>query len=295
MYNLNTQIPARQLYLDSRYGSQIDNHNTDVKFYLNEMIHVPKDITILISLVDLEIPLTYYVINDTNNILNLVYDDGQEELITLINGDYDGLEMANHLWEQSTFDSVVYNTKRNKLIFIHTKPFTFDYETSTCFEKIGFEDKDHLSTYDSELLRYYVESDYMVMLSSLSSLFVHSPSITTNNISMKNGGGKDNIISKIPVDVPSGSVLVWRNLTNHKTMVIEKVINAIEIKITDENDILLDLNGKNIHWSATIQFDFIRLNNNMFKFMTNNPLPIVDKPKRKKKKKKLKNKSIDNI
>ena len=25
MYNLNTQIPSRQLYLDSRYGSEVDD------------------------------------------------------------------------------------------------------------------------------------------------------------------------------------------------------------------------------------------------------------------------------
>ena len=287
MYNLNTQLPSRQLYLDSRYGTQVNNYNTDIKFHLNEMIDVPKDITILISLVDLEIPLTYYVINNSNNLLNLVYDDNNEELITLINGDYDGIELANHLWEQSTFESVVYNTKRNKLIFIHTKPFTFDYETSTCFEKIGFDYIDHVSTYDSTLSKYYVESDHMVMLSSLSSLFIHSPSITTNNISMKNKGGKDNIITKIPVDVPSGSVLIWKNLSNHKTMIIEKVINSIEIKITDENDNILDLNANNIHWSATIQFDFIRLSNSGFRLMTNKqiiPKPI-SKPKKKKKKK----------
>ena len=107
---------------------------------------------------------------------------------------------------------------------------------------------------------------------------------------MKNKGGKDNIITKIPVDVPSGSVLIWKNLSNHKTMIIEKVINSIEIKITDENDNILDLNANNIHWSATIQFDFIRLSNSGFRLMTNKqiiPKPI-SKPKKKKKKKQKK-------
>ena len=288
MYNLNTVFPTRQIYLDSRYGTEVNNHNTDIIFKLNEMIEVPKHITILMSLVDLEIPLTYYIINDTNNTLNVKFDDGSDdELITLINGDYDGIEIAQHFWEQSTFESVKYNTRRNKLIFIHTKSFTLDYETSLCFEKIGFDYKDHVSIYDEALERYYVQSDHMVMLSSLSSIYIHSPSVTTNNISMKKGGVKDNIIEKIPVDTPSGSVLIWRNLTNHKTMIIEKVINSLEIKLTDENDNLLDLNAINVHWSATIQLDFVRLNNTGLKLMQ--PMkpkePTVDKPKPKKKKK----------
>ena len=40
MYTLNTQLPSRQLYLDSRYGSEVDGHNTDIKFDLNQMIEV---------------------------------------------------------------------------------------------------------------------------------------------------------------------------------------------------------------------------------------------------------------
>jgi hypothetical protein len=107
---------------------------------------------------------------------------------------------------------------------------------------------------------------------------------------MKKGGSKDNIIEKIPVDTPSGSVLIWRNLTNHKTMIIEKTINNIEIKITDENDTLLDLNATNIHWSATLQLDFVRLQNNGFKLIGDGKKdkPLDNKPKKKKKKKKNK-------
>ena len=72
-------------------------------------------------------------------------------------------------------------------------------------------------------------------------------------------------------------------------MIIEKVINSIEIKITDENDNILDLNATNIHWSATLQFDFIQINSG-FKIMDNK-----NRNPRKKKKRKRKNKSIDNI
>lgn len=104
---------------------------------------------------------------------------------------------------------------------------------------------------------------------------------------MKNST-RDNIISKIPVDVPSGSVLIWRNLTNHKTMINEKTINEIEIKITDENDDLLDLNAKNVHWTCTIQLDFIRLTNAGFNIMGT-------KQHKNRRRRKKKNKSIDNI
>ena len=71
-------------------------------------------------------------------------------------------------------------------------------------------------------------------------------------------------------------------------MINEKTINEIEIKITDQNDDLLDLNAKNVHWTATVQFDFIRLSNAGYNIMGT-------RPKNRRRRRKKKNKSIDNI
>ena len=63
----------------------------------------------------------------------------------------------------------------------------------------------------------------------------------------------------------------------------EKCEFMLHIKITDENDDLLDLNAINVHWTCTIQLDFIRLTNAGYNIMgTKN-----HKNRRRRRKKKI--------
>lgn len=50
---LNPQYPSLQVYLDSRYGEVIENHNKDIKFHLKDTIHINHEVNMLMSIVDL--------------------------------------------------------------------------------------------------------------------------------------------------------------------------------------------------------------------------------------------------
>ena len=280
MYNLNTNIPTIQIYLDSRYGDIIDDKNTNVNFTFSDFLDVPDDVTVLLSVQDVEIPLTNYVINDTNNKLVIQFLDGIEEEIYITNGDYDGLELKTEIFNLSSFTHVDYNTKTNKLTFIHVQDFIINYEKSTCFNIIGFDYKDHTTTYENGV--YYIRSDHMVDLSGLSTLYIHCPNISTSNISAREGGFTD-VILKIPVNCNSGNVLTWTNTNNFKSKINEKVLNNFIIRITDEDNKVLDLNGLNIHWTMTLQLDFIKT---LPKSEEVNIIKQNEKKKRKKKDKK---------
>ena len=89
---------------------------------------------------------------------------------------------------------------------------------------------------------------------------IHGVYIRTNLVSSgtldSQNGTFSNILARIPIKVQSGGIIFSEPSNNiHKALVDLSVIGTLTIRLTDERNRILDLNG--LHFQLGIQIDFI--------------------------------------
>jgi hypothetical protein len=141
--------------------------------------------------------------------------------------------------------SITYNNINNKFTFVNT---TYDFSilsTSTCLNILGFGS----STYTSTSLS--LTSINCVNVNNIKCINVMSNLITYNiNKSILNN---NSILCCISVNKPPYSIIEYQNPNNFRTNLFINNISSIKIKLVDDNNNLIDLNGLN--FNMTLQLD----------------------------------------
>ena len=237
-------ISSRQIYLNSKDGYRINpSYTSDIFFFFNDVIAPPLNVVMEISVVSASIPMSYNIINSTNNLL--VYNTNQTFTIPV--GNYNALELASTIQNGiGILSSVAYSSRFNKYTFASTQQFTVEVG-STCLSLLGFSKAQHSSNIN------VLTSDSIVNLSGISSIYVHS-SLLTNNLDSRTKT-LSNILCRIPVDTASYGILQYINNNNFKCTVNDKSIDLLRIRLEDDDTNLVQLNGQ--EWVITLQVDFI--------------------------------------
>ena len=165
--------------------------------------------------------------------------------LTLTNGNYNITQLVDYLTSVTGF-TIVYNVITNKLTFTYSTNFTF-LSSSTCLRFLGF-DSSSASTNLSLI------SKICVNIMSIKRINVGS-NLITYNIN-KSALNNYSILCSIPVNKPSYSLIEYNNTNHFRTNLFINLINVIKIKLTDEYEQLIELNGN--HYCMTIQLDVER-------------------------------------
>ena len=91
------------------------------------------------------------------------------------------------------------------------------------------------------------------------SLYIKTNLTQHSVLNSKHGGRFSSILARLPNDVASGETLEVfpRDGVQHKLFLKVREIDKVFIRLTDENNRLIDLNG--LPWNLSLQFDFIEL------------------------------------
>ena len=94
-------------------------------------------------------------------------------------------------------------------------------------------------------------------MASVRSLYVRSNLTTSSVLDSAVGGGFSSILARIPIDVDSGGVITISPSDGsvHKLYIKVKDITIIGLRLTDQRNRLIDLNG--LDWDISLQFDFV--------------------------------------
>ncbi len=93
------------------------------------------------------------------------------------------------------------------------------------------------------------------MASSVRGVYIRTNLTTTSTLDTATGNFSK-ILSRVPIMVQTGGIIFFTpNDSVHKSKISLKEIKTIEVRLTDERNRLLDLNGLN--FQIAIQFDFI--------------------------------------
>jgi hypothetical protein len=244
---MNYITDSKQINLSSS-SANISNgsKNSNLLFQLPGILKYDKHILYnQISVIHAEIPISFYVINSTNNKLYI-----NATLYTLIIGNYNA----------STFKTMLLgllpagytlnlNTTTGIFTLSYTATFTIN-NNSTCYKILGLA-KNTSYTSSSNSLTFPYPCNFL----GVNRLKIKSNIILTNNIDT-NSNGRNNILTTIPVNNAQYGLIVYQNLVGFKCIFPNIGLDYIDVSITDEDDNELDFN--NIPVYITIQIDSVR-------------------------------------
>ena len=269
-------------YLATKLETDIDGNDREVnlnsyfQYVLQENIEVPLNQRALVSLQSATIPYSFYNIrtgiNDTlvyeiSNLTTSATTGGQ--ILTLPSGNYTAFSLQDFI--QDTLNNhtinvnyeflMEYDSDKNKFLYtINNKSntdvlqvdFFFSNEVKSCNVEMGFEPSNlrFIST-TAKSLRY--SQNVIDINGSIHGVYIRSNLVSKGTLDSQNGT-LSNILARLPINVQSGGI-IFGGENNHKSIVDLKYINTITIRLTDERNRILDLNG--LHFQIAIQLDFI--------------------------------------
>ena len=240
-----------QIHLNSRHADSYNNNSlSDCNFYI-PTIETPNDHQIYVSIQQANICHSFYNINLSNNYLKYSFNNDQVlRTITIDQGNYTSYSLLDYLNQHFHTIVVSYNATSNKYMFTGTSDFTFYYQSfifSPCFTVLGFALQDQVSVHKVLI------SNICSNLSTIRCICISS-NLSTDNFSKINVNNK-NILCSIPVNVSPFSIIIYQNLTGFKTNIFNNNLNYVNLKLIDQDGMLIDLNG--CHWSCVIQIDVV--------------------------------------
>ena len=256
--NIDTKITSRQIYLTSSSADRYNNgNNGDSMWFFKDTITVPESINIMLSVIDAQIPLTFYSIAEGRNQLKFSvtgYLSGAEQVLDVSDGNYNITELLEvvNAHPGLTENNIVasYTTKTNKIKFkASSSGIIFKLKNSSLLKHLGFSNKLH----ESELGE--IISDTGVNVNGISCIYM-ATNLTTKNLDSRNAGFS-NIISKIPVNTAFNGMIFYQPSVKFSTEIAEKQLSFIRLTLQDDiSGNTINLN--NVDWSCTLQLDFVQ-------------------------------------
>lgn len=238
----------RIITLNSQDGEKINGtYLSSIKFNFSGLLQ--DDIYLIrtyITVLNAQFPVSFYIIDDTNNILN--YTDGITNYnITISIGNYNGNQMVTALNAGFTTNSspitAILNSQTGILSFLITGGTSYTFQsTSTIKSILGF-DTDITSTTLFKL-------PYQLNLLGKKKIFINSNNLRNSAFTSKSLSSVQTIAT-IPVDQPPYSMINYTSVSElERNILFNRSLDVLDIQIVDEDNKYV--NFQNIDWSITL-------------------------------------------
>tara|TARA_R100001509_G_C4873461_1_gene217652 strand:+ start:816 stop:1754 length:939 start_codon:yes stop_codon:yes gene_type:complete len=258
--------PPIIIHLDSRFATQYletDSNGraktTNFIYVMKEPIIVPDHMNLLVSLHTATIPYSFYNVRDGVNDKIYYNMAGVDYVLTLDAGNYSATGLASTL--KTDFENngatatISYSRETLKYTFNITGVASFDFKfsgrTDGANELIGLYDIDKNIPIGVNTL-----SDKAIDLNdSIHGLYIRQ-NIATKGTLDNEDGTFSNILARLPITTNAGGIIFFTPASHdHETMVSVPVIQTIGIKLTDDRNRAIDLNG--LHWQMSMKISYI--------------------------------------
>jgi hypothetical protein len=244
IYTENKLITLSSKYGIQQNGTFKSNILFNFKNLLSDEEHILKS---YITVLNAQIPVSFYVITSLNN--KLVLQTSVTTTITISNGNYSANTLITELQTKFlsagiTFTSIQFNKINGILSFI-SNGFTNYYFTSasTLLNVLGT-----TSSIISVSTAY--KCPYPLNLLGVQKLSIKSERLAIHSVSSIDFSFSNTLVT-IPCDVPPYSLISYISQSDqNKNLLNIRNINEIDIQIFDENNNFIDFN--NLDWTITL-------------------------------------------
>jgi len=256
--------------------------NSDVLFtFRNIYSRQNEEDKVFISVLNAQIPYSFYNINIYNNVLNMTVD-GVSKILNLTKANYNSSTLISEITAQLALQSVTdiaitYSGTTGKLTFTKTSGTFSINGASTISKVLGFIEG---TTYNS--VAQVITAVNPLNLLGILKIKIQSHALNTISFDSAGGNTNKNILAVLPIEVGNFGLIQYDNLSNLEIPLNVKMINAIDIQLYGDDGNLINFNG--IDWSISLVLNVISLPPKLLKEIQEEP-EKTEKPKNKKKEK----------
>jgi len=239
----------RLITLNSQDGVKINGtYLSNIQFNFSGLLKDDRNlIRTYVTVLNAQIPVSFYIIDETNNVLNYL-QGAVQKTITISVGNYNGNQLVTALnagfTANSTDITASLNTLNGLLVFTVTVPaLTYTFQSTSTIKKIlGFDSNLITST--------FVTLPYQLNLLGKKKIFINSYNLRNSAYTSKNLGFVQTVAT-IPVDQPPYNMINYVSATDlEKVILTNRSVDTIDIQIFDEDNNYI--NFRNIDWSITL-------------------------------------------
>ncbi len=262
----------RIITLNSQDGEKLNGtYLSNIHFNFSGLLKDdPSLIRSYVTVLNAQIPVSFYIIDETNNILNYI-DNSVNKTIELTEGNYNGNQMVTALNTGFTVNGSPVTSflapQSGILYFFITGGISITLlSTSTAKTILGFDVNISSTT--------LIKLPYQLNLLGKKKIFINSNNLRNSAFSSKSLSCVQTIAT-VPVDQPPYSMVNYVSVSDlEKIILSNKTLDMIDIEIVDENNNYV--NFRNIDWSITLCLSVEK--NDIVKFdygLYNLPPPLV--------------------
>jgi hypothetical protein len=255
--NLIKPIATHYLHIRSKDATQlVDGYNTEFSVQLQSAITAKPTEEIQVSLTSLEMPYSFYNVSSELENNTLIFKKGADPdtNIQIPSGNYDIDDLITTLNDTASFSSVFtasfsYITGKVTLSNISGESVLIKWSESNVNKELGYKEVEPDETVS---IGGTSTSPFIVNLATVHSLYIKASFATSNVQSTRQGSSST--IQKISVDVNSTGI-IYLNSQDHiqLTRISNHIVDLIALRITDQNDRLIQLNNCNYEMSLMFQ------------------------------------------
>lgn len=203
-----------------------------------------------ISILNAQLPYSFYIINVYNNVLRMSVNGGAQFSLTLTRGNYNSNTLATEILAQLalagiTNITIALNTTTGSLSFTTTgTSIEFFASGSTILRVLGF---DPSTNYVS--VAKVLTAPYPLNLLNTLKIRIASYALSTNSLDSSVRGNL-NILAGFPVNAEGYGLNLYENTTAFKTELQVRDLNGFDIQIIDDDNNLINFN--NVYWTITM-------------------------------------------
>jgi hypothetical protein len=223
--------------------------NSNLEFKIPNLYSSSTDVLYAtIKCLHAEIPCSFYVINEYNNLFSITDKHGDIQNINITYGNYNANNfmayIAPLLPSGMTID---FNTSNGRFTISYNHTFSIN-ETSTCGILLGFKNG---TTYNS--LAGSFTMPYLANFLGSKNIYLKIPNLILDNYNTQTGDRAT--LSNIPVNVPPFGLIMYENRSTTSTIIKSiQIPDTLYVQLTDDTNNLIDFN--NAEFSITLQIDF---------------------------------------
>jgi hypothetical protein len=238
----------RIITLNSQDGEKLNGtYLSNIHFNFSGLLKDdPSLIRSYVTVLNAQIPVSFYIIDETNNILNYI-DNSVNKTIELTEGNYNGNQMVTALNTGFTVNGSPITSflapQSGILYFFITGGNSITLlSTSTAKTILGFDVNISSTT--------LIKLPYQLNLLGKKKIFINSNNLRNSAFSSKSLSCVQTIAT-VPVDQPPYSMVNYVSVSDlEKIILSNKTLDMIDIEIVDENNNYV--NFRNIDWSITL-------------------------------------------
>jgi hypothetical protein len=199
-----------------------------------------------------EIPNSFYLINENNNILYmLVY--GIVIYYTIPVGNYNVSSLLSKL--ETLLPSSIglnYDYRTSKITFNSSNYFEVKALNTTISRIMGLDKTtDMIPTYSESLAEYILECPYVVCFLPTARINFRSSLLSLENF--QSNDKSSNVFLSLQNNSQQNSMILYNNQSNLKYHIDVNNLSTLDIQVTDDSNRLLDFN--NVNWFLCLRVD----------------------------------------